>query len=35
MHAFNSGDPTKLNLEDKEFILANGTKAMPTSFGPC
>ena len=26
MHAFNSGDPTKLNLEDKEFILANGTK---------
>lgn len=26
LHAFNSGDPTKLNLEDKEFILANGTK---------
>ena len=24
--AFTSGDPTKLNLEDKEFILANGAK---------
>jgi len=25
--AYTSGDPTKLNLEDKEFILANGSKA--------
>ena len=25
--AFTSGDPTKLNLEDKEFILANGSQA--------
>ena len=24
--AFTSGDPTKLNLEDKEFILANGQR---------
>jgi len=25
--AYHSGDPTKLNLEDKEFILANGSQA--------
>ncbi len=26
-HAYTTGDPTKLNLEDKEFILANGSQA--------
>ncbi len=26
-HAYTSGDPTKLNLEDKEYILANGSAA--------
>ncbi|MGA9063378.1 MAG: hypothetical protein WB341_17170 [Terracidiphilus sp.] len=26
-HAYTSGDPTKLNLEDKEYILANGSDA--------
>jgi len=26
-HALTSGDPTKLNLEDKEYILANGSQA--------
>ena len=26
-HAYTAGDPTKLNLEDKEYILANGSDA--------
>ena len=26
-HAYTAGDPTKLNLEDKEYILANGNDA--------